>query len=250
SRSGRCVVTRTTRSGPAASIIATSRSPVRCASISVRPGYRNPARWRACLCTGPVTIASTVPARASSTARSTAWAATRPASSGSRERGAVRSRAPEGSAPRYPLYSRVMSASSGPRASAFATTSGPIPRGSPRVTARRGRATRSGANVDVRRAAQNVEVVLYRELLAHVLADPILHVVEGQLTFGQALHELEYDELGPPRIRARREHRLQPRHGVAADRALVVRRQLRHGQLRHDLPLLGIAVAARQRVER
>src|SRR5256886_16417675 len=108
-----------------------------------------------------------------------------------------------------------MSASRGPRASAFATSSGAIPRGSPRVTARRGRATRSVANVDVRRAAQNVEVVLYRELLAHVLADPILHVVEGQLTFGQALHELDYDELGPPRIPARPENRVRPRHGFA-----------------------------------
>src|SRR3989442_1338975 len=110
---------------------------------------------------------------------------------------------PHPALPRHPLWAPPPRHR---RASAFATTSGPIPRGSPRVTARRGRARWSGANVDVRRAAQNVEVVLYRELLAHVLADPILHVVEGQLTFGQALHELEYDELGPPRIRARREH--------------------------------------------
>src|SRR5438270_11301366 len=165
-------------------------------------------------------MASTVPARASSTARSTAWAAIRPASSGRRERGALRSSLP----------STVTSASSGPSASAFATTSGPIPRGSPRVTARRGRATRSGADVDVRRAAQDLEVVLYRELLAHVLADTVLHVGEGQLTLGQALHELEDHELGPPRIRAHREHRLQSGYGIAADRALVVRRQLRHGQ--------------------
>src|SRR2546421_4677731 len=163
---------------------------------------------------GPVTIASTDPARASSTARSTAWAAIRPASSGRRERGALRSSLP----------STVTSASSDPSASAFATTSGPMPRGSPSVTARRGRVTRSGPDVDVRRAAQNLEVMLYRELLAHVLADPILHVVEGQLTLGQALQELEHDELGPSRVRARREQGLQPRHRVAADRALVVRR--------------------------
>src|SRR2546429_4420861 len=100
-------------------------------------------------------MASTVPARASSTARSTAWAATRPASSGRRAWGALRSSLP----------STVTSASSGPSARAFAATSGPMPRGSPTVTARRGRATRSGADVDVRRAAQDLEVVLYRELL-------------------------------------------------------------------------------------
>src|SRR5437667_39281 len=178
-------------------------------------------------------MASTVPARASSTARSTAWAATRPASSGRRAWGALRSSLP----------STVTSASSGPSARAFAATSGPMPRGSPTVTARRGRATRSGADVDVRRAAQDLEVVLYRELLAHVLADPILHVVEGQLTLGQALHELENHEFGPPRIHAHGEHRLQSGDGIAADRARVVRRQLRHGQLGHDLALRGIAVA-------
>src|SRR5436189_6042809 len=185
-------------------------------------------------------MASTVPARASSTARSTAWAATRPASSGRRAWGALRPSLP----------STVTSASSGPSARAFAATSGPMPRGSPTVTARRGRATRSGADVDVRRAAQDLEVVLYRELLAHVLADPILHVVEGQLTLGQALHELENHEFGPPRIHAHGEHRLQSGDGIAADRARVVRRQLRHGQLGHDLALRGIAVAARQGVER
>src|SRR5256714_13596910 len=134
---------------------------------------------------------STSPVRARRTAASTAWPAIRPATSGP--------------APRSPAPSRVMSASSGPRASAFATTSGPMPRGSPSVTARRGRVTRSGPDVDVRRAAQHLEVMLYRELLAHVLADPILHVVEGQLTLGQALQELEHDELGPSRVRARRD---------------------------------------------
>src|SRR2546427_11598006 len=131
-------------------------------------------------------MASTVPARASSTARSTAWAPTRPASSGRRAWGALRSSLP----------STVTSASSGPSARAFAATSGPMPRGSPTVTARRGRATRSGADVDVRRVAQDLEVVLYRELLAHVLADPILHVVEGQLTLGQALHRSEERRVG------------------------------------------------------
>src|SRR2546426_11562001 len=68
SLSAMCVVTRTTRSFPVASIIAASPPPARCATSSVRPGYRNPATWSACLCTGPVTIASTTPSRASATA--------------------------------------------------------------------------------------------------------------------------------------------------------------------------------------
>src|SRR5256885_8511589 len=73
-------------------------------------------------------MASTSPARARRTACSTASPAIRPAASGRREGGAL---------PSSP--STVISASSGPSASALATTSGPIPRGSPGVTARRGR---------------------------------------------------------------------------------------------------------------
>src|SRR5439155_990865 len=125
-------------------------------------------------------MASTVPARASSTARSTAWAATRPASSGRRACGALRSSLP----------STVTSAPRGPSARAFAVTSGPMPRGSPTGTARRGRATRLGADVDVRRAAQDLEVVLYRELLADVLGGP------NPLNLDHVIAELRRDRVG------------------------------------------------------
>src|SRR2546422_2523620 len=151
--------------------------------------------------------ASASPATARGTASPTASPAIRPATSA-------------GPASRSRLPSSTTSACSGPSARALATTSGPMPRGSPSVTARRGRrATASGAGVDVGSAAQDLEIVLHRELLAHVLADPVLHVVEAQLTLGQAFRELEHDELGPLRVRPHLEHRLQAGDG---DRKSVV----------------------------
>src|SRR2546427_190619 len=105
-----------------------------------------------------------------------------PATSGRRERGAGLGGAAEGSAPRSPFPSTTTSAGSALRARAFATTSGPIPRGSPRVTARRGRgATALEADVHVGGASQQVEIVLLGEPLAQRVADPILHVLEGEL---------------------------------------------------------------------
>src|SRR5207249_11663534 len=92
------------------------------------------------------------------------------------------------------------SASSGPMASAFSSTSGPMPRGSPTVTPRRGREPRDTwlvANVDVRRAAQQVEVVLDGELLAQPVADPVLHFVEVELPLRPTLPQLEQDEPVP-----------------------------------------------------
>src|SRR5438034_2600410 len=127
-------------------------------------------------------MASTFPSRASRTASSTCWPAIRPASSGSRERGAVCS-----------LPRKTRSASRGPRATALATTSGPIPRGSPSVTASRGR--RLEPDVDVRGATQQVEMVLDGELLAERFADAILYFVEPQLAFGQARSEEHTSEL-------------------------------------------------------
>src|SRR5438093_935749 len=122
-----------------------------------------------------------------------------------------------------------MSASRRSWASARCTTSGPIPRGSPRVTAIWGRERGGGrraleADVDVRRAAQQIEVVLDRELLAQGLADAVLHVLERDVALGDALRQLEHHELGPARVFAHLEHGLQAEHGVAADRALVVGR--------------------------
>src|SRR5690242_5503615 len=135
---------------------------------------------------------STLPARARRTACSTASPAILPASWGSMER--------EGTAPRSPLPMTMISASSGPIASALATTSGPIPRGSPGVTARRGRRegpTPLEPDVDVGRAAQQVEVVFDGELLTQSVADAVLHLVERQLTLGKPLDQLEHDEARP-----------------------------------------------------
>src|ERR1051326_251165 len=89
-----------------------------------------------------------------------------------------------------------MSASRRSCARARCTTSGPIPRGSPRVTAMRGRRPRVlEPDVDVGRAAQQIEVVAHCELLAQGLADAVLHVFERQVALGEALRHLEHPEL-------------------------------------------------------
>src|SRR3989441_9579705 len=144
-------------------------------------------------------MASTSPVRARRTASSTASPAIRPATSGRRERGAGRGGAAEGSAPRSPFPSTTMSAGSAPRARAFATTSGPIPRASPTVTARRGRAaTALEAAGPGGRAAQQVEIVLPGEPLAQRVADPILPALEGGLAPPHAPCQLPHHE-APPR---------------------------------------------------
>src|SRR3989454_8384924 len=142
-------------------------------------------------------MASTSPASARRTASVTASPAIFPACSGSREQGAGSGNGTSFllPAPCSPLPMKVRSASSGPRATALATTSGPIPRGSPSVTASRGR--RLEPDVDVRGATQQVEMVLDGELLAERFADAILDFVEPQLAFGQAPHQLEHDEPRP-----------------------------------------------------
>src|SRR2546425_7985350 len=179
-------------------------------------------------------MASTSPASARRTASSTAWPAIRPAASGV--------------APRCPLPSKVTSASSGRSASAFSTTSGPIPRGSPSVTASRGR--RLETDVDVRGATQQVEMVLDGELLAQAVPDAILHLVEPQLALGKALQQLEHHEPRPPRSGGDFEHRLQPGNGVLTDRLLVIGRQLGQGEGVSQLGLARVGVATGQRVER
>src|SRR6266571_9162820 len=173
-------------------------------------------------------MASTSPASARRTASCTASPATRPACSGSRERGAVPSAAPEGPAPCSPLPRKTRSAASGPRASAFWITSGPIPRGSPSVTASRGR--RLETDVDVRGATQQVEMVLDGELLAQPVANAILHFVEPQLALGEAFQQLEHHEPRPRRPKADFKHRLQPWDGVLPDGLLVVGRELGNGE--------------------
>src|SRR5882762_5991674 len=186
-------------------------------------------------------MASTSPARASRTASVTASPAILPACSGSRERGATPVTASEGTAPRSPLPRNTRSASSGPSASALSITSGPIPRGSPSVTASRGR--RLETDVDVRGATQQIEMVLDGELLAQPVADAILHLVEPQFAFGKALQQLEHHEPRPRRSSGDFEYRLQPRHGVRADRLLVIGRQLGQGEGVGQLGLARVGVA-------
>src|SRR3989454_1871173 len=196
-------------------------------------------------------MASPSPRRATPTAPSTASPAIRPAPSGSRERGAGRGGAAEGSAPRSPLPNTTTSAGSGPRERAFATTSGPIPRGSPRVTARRGRgATALEADVHVGGASQQLEIVLLRESLAQGLADPILHVLEGELTLRQAPDELEHDEPRPHGPLRDGDHGLEARRGVVPDRLEEVGGELRNGQRVGELRLVGVVIAAGERGER
>src|SRR2546422_1841378 len=159
-------------------------------------------------------MASTSPRRARRTASSTASPAIRPAPSGSRERGAGRGGGAEGSAPRSPLPSTTTSAGSAPRERAFATTSGPIPRGSPRVTARRGRGvTALEADVHVGGASQQLEIVLLRKSLAQGLADPILHRLQGELTLRQRPDELEDEEPRPHAAPRSRDPGLEARRG-------------------------------------
>src|SRR4051812_28914238 len=107
----------------------------------------------------------------------------------------------------------VISASMGP-VSARAVISGPIPRGSPSASASRGRfvfpvlpvlpvpSLRSGqalsvlgANVDVRRLTQPVEIMPDGELLAQLIPDVVLHVLVPDLTLGPAVSHLEHNEL-------------------------------------------------------
>src|SRR5207253_7187815 len=173
-------------------------------------------------------MASTSPRSARPTASCTASPAILPASWGSIERGAVRTAAPEATAPRSPLPSRTTSASSGPRASAFWITSGPIPRGSPNVTASRGR--RLETDVDVRGAPQQVEMVLDGELLAQPVANMILHFVKPQLPFGKTLQQLEHHKPRPRRPDTHLEHRLQPGDRVFPDGLFVIGRELGDGE--------------------
>src|SRR2546427_10085739 len=83
-----------------------------------------------------------------------------------------------------------------PGASALATTPGPMPRGSPSVTARRGgrRDTASEPDVDVRGATQDREVMLDRELLGQGVLDPCLTVPQATLSLVQAHQEIDDDD--------------------------------------------------------
>src|ERR1041385_845635 len=126
-------------------------------------------------------MACTSPASASRTASCTCSPAIRPATSGGSARLVPCSLPP----------TTTTSASSGPRARAFSTTSGPMPRGSPRVTARRRRPALLGPDVDVGRAPQQIDVVLDRELLGELLAHAVARVFEQHLARGLPPRDLD-----------------------------------------------------------
>src|SRR5882724_12917818 len=150
---------------------------------------------------------STSPWSASFTAISTACPATRPARM-VRARSSGRSPLPSPQAPtgtrRWPgtaaIWSSapttVISASSG-SARARAAISGPIPRGSPSVTARRGRGRPRplGADVDVGGLAEAIQVPADGELLTELLPDLVLHVLVLDVTGGPPGSHLQHDEL-------------------------------------------------------
>src|SRR5882672_7430479 len=153
-------------------------------------------------------MASTSPARASHTARSIARPANCPASvarSASAPSPVPRPHAPT---PMRERAGMAASRSSGPRSTrsasrglavmAAATTSGPTPRGSPSVTARRGRpGTMLEADVHVGHAAELIEVVLLRQVLAQLVANAVLHVFERVVARGLPLDHDQDGKLGP-----------------------------------------------------
>src|SRR5205807_9322416 len=109
----------------------------------------------------------------------------------------------------------------GEPASARATTSGPIPRGSPSVTARRVReegeaeaAATSETNVYVGEAAQLIHVMLDHQIGAEDVADLVLHVLERQVALGLALGHLDHRELRLAPA-AEHDHGLQPGSRIA-----------------------------------
>src|SRR4051794_336696 len=119
-------------------------------------------------------MASASPESASRAAVSMFCAAARPAS-----------RSPGALAPSSQPPTMRISASSGCR-NAFRTTSGPMPRGSPTATARRGRGGGDGAklesDIDVNLPPQLIYEMPDRQLVTQRLPNPDLHVVEREIT--------------------------------------------------------------------
>src|ERR671931_1745668 len=83
------------------------------------------------------------------------------------------------------------SASSGCR-NALRTTSGPMPRGSPTATARRGRLE---SDVDVGLPLQLIDEVPDRELIAECLFDFQLHILERQIPRVAAARHFQHHKL-------------------------------------------------------
>src|SRR5262245_32003440 len=223
SRSGMCVVASTTRSGfvapalgrVAASIIATRR-PVSRASISVCPGKSYPPARSAALSSGAVTMPSTCPSSASATARSTARPAKRPAFTA--DRSSLHEPVASStsiSAPVGPTTTRSAAERTSRAAAAFLTTSGPIPRTSPSVTARRGRPLltalcwvvrpwlwrfRGRGLIEHHRHeglfSQSIDVATDASALRQRAAYRLAHLGQCALTTFVRREELRHDELG------------------------------------------------------
>src|SRR5207244_940154 len=185
---------------------------------------------------------STTPFCAISTARSIAAPASVPANAGS----ALSLHAPTDSStgtavPLGPTSSSLASRSARPSRTILATISGPIPRGSPSVTARRGAALTSpglgrrsaGRRVEtnrhVRLLAQRLEESFDRALLDELRADALAKIAELVLAALLGRDQLGHHELGVAGDAGDRKH-----HNVAR---LFVRECLliarRHGVARH-----------------
>src|SRR5262249_24428594 len=136
---------------------------------------------------------------------------------------------------------------------ARATTSGPMPRGSPSVTASRGRLALGPAtlepDIDVREAAQLIEVVFDAELLREIAADPLAHVLVGERPFRLAGRDLDDGELRP-RAGAHLHHRLESRARVLRQHLLVLGGELRDVDRLGELLRVLVAVALGERIER
>src|SRR5262249_36557311 len=141
----------------------------------------------------------------------------------------------------------TMSAPSGAWPRARATTSGPMPRGSPSVTASRGRLALGPAtlepDVDVREAAQLDRGVLDAELLREIAADPLAHVLVGERPFRLAGRDLDDGELRPRAGGAHLHDRLESRARVLRQHLLVLGGELRDVDRLGELLRVLVAVA-------
>src|SRR5688572_28804535 len=159
---------------------------------------------------------STSPVRASRAAASTAAPASLPAAAASPpglQSPTATSTSGRAGAPRGPTSTNSPAARSAGSARAAATISGPMPRGSPSVRARRGRALTVGSetNVDEDLAAQRLDVAVERLLLAELLAEARPHVVERVLPLLLLGRHLGDDQLRQGRARIRDVERLRHR---------------------------------------
>src|SRR5688572_20918924 len=159
---------------------------------------------------GAVTIPATSPCFAISTARSIARPASCPAHDGSSpERHAPTDSCTSTSTPAGPTRMRSAALVARASRSVLATISGPIPRGSPRVTARRGRPVTSAPlgwrgrrrvqpDGDVHLLPQSVEEAANGAFLHQLLANALAKIGEGVLAARIHHEQLRHHELWMP----------------------------------------------------